>query len=84
MFWYVLFTAYRLDPEMKFRQDILKKYRFDLPAGIEHDYANWEKISTYVGYSLTQSRSRVKKLVSNMVISLIIRMTLLHIDQGKH
>jgi len=44
-------------------QDILKRYRFDLPPGIEHDYANWEKISTFVGYSLTQARARVKKLV---------------------
>ena len=34
-----------------------------MPAGIEHDYANWEKISTFVGYSLTQARARVKKLV---------------------
>jgi hypothetical protein len=49
-------------------QDILKKYRFDLPIGIEHDYANWEKISTYVGYSLTQNRARVKKLVRYQVM----------------
>ncbi len=44
-------------------QNILKQYRFDLPPGIEHDYANWEKITTYVSYSLTQTRARVKKLV---------------------
>ena len=44
-------------------QDILKRYRFDLPEGIEHDYANWEKISTYVSYALTQNRSKVKKAV---------------------
>lgn len=50
-------------PQLTFVQDILKKYRFDLPTGIEHDYANWEKISTFVGYSLTQARARVKKLV---------------------
>ena len=53
-----------------FLQDILKKYRFDLPAGIEHDYSNWEKITTSVSYSLTQTRARVKKLV-RMVIKII-------------
>ena len=46
-----------------FVQNILKRYRFDLPAGIEHDYSNWEKITASVSYSLTQSRARVKKLV---------------------
>lgn len=46
-----------------FLQDILKRYRFDLPPGIEHDYANWEKITVFVSYSLTQTRARVKKLV---------------------
>jgi hypothetical protein len=45
-------------------QDILKRFRFDLPAGIEHDYANWEKVTTAGSYSLTQIRSRLKKLVS--------------------
>jgi hypothetical protein len=44
-------------------QDILKQHQFDLPVGIEHDYANWEKISTFIGYSLTQSRARLKKAV---------------------
>ena len=57
-----MYFAYHMDQLISL-QDILKRYRFDLPAGIEHDYANWEKISTFVGYSLTQSRSRVKKLV---------------------
>ena len=44
-------------------QDILKRYRFDLPAGIEHDLANWEKIGVFVSYTLTQARARVKKVV---------------------
>ena len=56
--------------QLNFLQDILKKYRFDLPSGIEHDYANWEKISTFVGYSLTQTRSRVKKLVCGLMLTL--------------
>jgi hypothetical protein len=53
-------------------QDILKKYRFDLPLGIEHDYANWEKISIFVGYSLTQSCARVKKAVCIIMIDIIL------------
>lgn len=56
--------------QLTFLQDILKKNRFDLPAGIEHDYANWEKISTFVGYSLTQARARVKKLVRVLMLIL--------------
>ncbi|KAF8890256.1 hypothetical protein CPB84DRAFT_1940300 [Gymnopilus junonius] len=36
-------------------RDILKKYHFDLPPGIEHDYANWEKITGVINYSLTQA-----------------------------
>jgi len=51
-------------------QDILKRYRFDLPAGIEHDLANWEKISVFVGYTLTQARARVKKAVWNRILLL--------------
>jgi hypothetical protein len=53
-------------------QDILKKYRFDLPLGIEHNYANWEKISIFVGYSLTQSRAKVKKAVCIIMIDIIL------------
>jgi hypothetical protein len=50
-------------------QDILKRYRFDLPAGIEHDYANWDKIATFVGYTLTQARAKVKKAVRILILS---------------
>ncbi|KAL0570870.1 hypothetical protein V5O48_011095 [Marasmius crinis-equi] len=40
---------------------IVKKFRFDLPPGIEHNTASWEKVSTQVETSLTQIRSAVKK-----------------------
>jgi hypothetical protein len=50
-------------------QDILKRYRFDLPAGIEHDLVNWEKISVFVSYTLTQACARVKKAVRNLIPS---------------
>ena len=53
-------------------QDILKRYRFDLPEGIEHDYANWEKISAYVSYALTQNRSKVKKAVCDYNIHILL------------
>src|SRR5277367_1276466 len=49
-------------------QDIIKRYHFDLPPGIEHDYASWEKISQAVSYSLTQSRARVKKLACDIIL----------------
>ncbi|CAA7263726.1 unnamed protein product [Cyclocybe aegerita] len=60
-------SAYKGDIPRNHVLDILKRYRFDLPAGIEHDYANWEKISTFVGYSLTQTRARVKKLIKDSI-----------------
>jgi hypothetical protein len=44
-------------------QDIIRKFRFDLPVGIEHDYASWEKIKREVSYALTQLRAKVKKIV---------------------
>ena len=56
--------------QLTFLQDILKKYHFDLPVGIEHDYANWEKISMFVGYLLTQTCARVKKLVCVLMLTL--------------
>jgi hypothetical protein len=68
-------------------QDILKRYPFELPVGIEHDYADWEKISIFVGYSLTQSRARVKKLVCVSELCFVFhpdrRLMFLHIDQGQ-
>ncbi|KAF7342691.1 hypothetical protein MSAN_02027000 [Mycena sanguinolenta] len=42
---------------------ILKKYRFDIPPGLEHYLANWAKIVTAVQYALTQRRSKIKKLI---------------------
>ncbi|KAH7905229.1 hypothetical protein BJ138DRAFT_1118660 [Hygrophoropsis aurantiaca] len=42
---------------------LLKKNRFDLPPGIECNAAQWEKVVVYTGESLTQTRSRLKKLL---------------------
>ncbi|PPQ96650.1 hypothetical protein CVT26_010632 [Gymnopilus dilepis] len=46
---------------------ILKRLRFDLPVGIEHDYANWEKVTTFVSDALTQIRSKMKKQIRDSV-----------------
>ncbi|KAJ6524032.1 hypothetical protein B0H19DRAFT_1254191 [Mycena capillaripes] len=46
---------------------ILKKHRFDLPAGIEHNPANWAKVRTAVEGALTQLRSKFKKLITKSV-----------------
>lgn len=55
-----------------------------MPAGIEHDYANWEKISTFVGYSLTQARARVKKLVRSLkFLSSRLHVISVLLDQGE-
>ncbi|KAF8952144.1 hypothetical protein BDZ97DRAFT_1880774 [Flammula alnicola] len=55
-------SAYKGDIPRNHILNILKRYRFDLPAGIEHDYSNWEKITASVSYSLTQTRARVRNL----------------------
>jgi hypothetical protein len=61
-------SAYKGDIPRNHILNILKRYRFDMPPGIEHDYANWEKITTAVSYSLTQTRARVKKLVRDSIV----------------
>ncbi|KDR65174.1 hypothetical protein GALMADRAFT_44440, partial [Galerina marginata CBS 339.88] len=60
-------SAYKGDIPRNHILDILKRYRFDLPAGIEHDYSNWEKITAAVSYALTQTRARVKKLIRDSI-----------------
>ncbi|KJA16143.1 hypothetical protein HYPSUDRAFT_148190, partial [Hypholoma sublateritium FD-334 SS-4] len=60
-------SAYKGDIPRNHILSILKRYRFGLPSGIEHDYSNWEKITTAVSYSLTQTRARVKKLVRDSI-----------------
>ncbi|KIJ89892.1 hypothetical protein K443DRAFT_15720 [Laccaria amethystina LaAM-08-1] len=61
-------SAYKGDIPCNHILNILKRYRFDMPPGIEHDYANWEKITTAVSYSLTQTHARVKKLVQDSIV----------------
>ncbi|KAF8905266.1 hypothetical protein CPB84DRAFT_1676821, partial [Gymnopilus junonius] len=63
----VKISAYKGDIPRNHVLDILKRYRFDLPQGIKHDYSSWEKITTFVSYSLTQARARVKKLIRDSI-----------------
>ncbi|KAF8143274.1 hypothetical protein K438DRAFT_1524076, partial [Mycena galopus ATCC 62051] len=42
--------------------EILKKHRFDLPAGIEHNPADFSKVIGAIQEALTQKRSKFKKL----------------------
>ncbi|KAJ6614902.1 hypothetical protein B0H10DRAFT_1950308 [Mycena sp. CBHHK59/15] len=43
--------------------EILKKHRFDLPAGIEHNLADFSKVIAAAQEVLTQKRSKFKKLI---------------------
>ncbi|PPQ78597.1 hypothetical protein CVT26_005315 [Gymnopilus dilepis] len=47
--------------------EILRRFRFDLPPGIEHDYANWEKVTTQVSDTLTQIRAKMKKQIRESI-----------------
>ncbi|KAJ6625277.1 hypothetical protein B0H10DRAFT_1783210, partial [Mycena sp. CBHHK59/15] len=42
--------------------DILKKHRYDLPPGIEHNPADFSKVIAAIQEALTQKRSKFKKL----------------------
>ncbi|KAJ7246182.1 hypothetical protein C8J57DRAFT_1360831 [Mycena rebaudengoi] len=43
---------------------ILKKYRFDIPPGLEHNQADWAKVISAVQDALTQKRSKIKKAIN--------------------
>ncbi|KAI0741213.1 hypothetical protein C8Q76DRAFT_791551 [Earliella scabrosa] len=43
--------------------DICRNYRWDLPAGIEHDHAKWAKVKRAARDALTQVRGKIKKLL---------------------
>ncbi|KAJ6619621.1 hypothetical protein B0H10DRAFT_1946671 [Mycena sp. CBHHK59/15] len=45
--------------------EILKIRRFDLPAGIEHNPADFAKVNSAVQEALTQKRSKFKKLIKH-------------------
>ncbi|KAF8880365.1 hypothetical protein CPB84DRAFT_1687624 [Gymnopilus junonius] len=60
-------STYKGDIPRNHVLDILKKYHFDLLPGIEHDYANWEKMTRVVNYSLTQAHVKVKKLIRDSI-----------------
>jgi len=66
-------------------QNILKRYWFNLPPGLEHDHANWEKVIGQVGYALTQACARVKKAVWMVLFTLQSLIFISNIpDQGEH
>jgi hypothetical protein len=50
---------------LSYPQAILKKYRFDIPPGLENNKADWDKIVAAVQDALTQRRSTIKKAVSD-------------------
>lgn len=54
---------------------ILKKHRFDLPAGIEHNPANWAKVMKAVQDALTQLRSKFKKSVRRIRLLIPLPLT---------
>ncbi|KAJ7900723.1 hypothetical protein B0H14DRAFT_3423333 [Mycena olivaceomarginata] len=42
---------------------VLKKFRFDIPPGLEHYPADWAKVVGASQYALTQRRSKIKKVI---------------------
>ncbi|KAJ7450579.1 hypothetical protein FB451DRAFT_1410273 [Mycena latifolia] len=58
-------TVYAGDGPKNILLAIIKKYRFGVPAGLENIPADWAKIVDAVQESLTQQRSKLKKLPQN-------------------
>ncbi|KAJ6591420.1 hypothetical protein B0H10DRAFT_1960746 [Mycena sp. CBHHK59/15] len=56
-------SAYKGNIPKQILYAILKKHRFDLPPGIEHNSANWVKVCKAVQEAFTQLRSKVKKAI---------------------
>jgi hypothetical protein len=50
--------------DAEYHQDIIKKLRFDLPAGLEQNPVDYNKVVSEAQEALTQQRSQFKKLVS--------------------
>jgi hypothetical protein len=45
-------------------QEVIKRLRFGIPDGLENIPADWGKVVSFTEYSLTQRRSKMKKVVS--------------------
>ncbi|KAJ7277335.1 hypothetical protein C8J57DRAFT_1504167 [Mycena rebaudengoi] len=58
-------STYKGTSPTKVLSSILKKHRFDLPPGIEHNKADFDKVTSAIQDALTQKRSRFKKLIGN-------------------
>ncbi|KAL1942831.1 hypothetical protein VTO73DRAFT_5071 [Trametes versicolor] len=56
-------AAYKGPVALNHVLDIVKRMRFGIPAGLEHNSANWHKVTTSVQGIQTQIRSTVKKEV---------------------
>ncbi|KAJ7659978.1 hypothetical protein B0H17DRAFT_1211677 [Mycena rosella] len=56
-------SAYKGSVPKQILYGILKKHRFDLPPGIEHNPANWRKVTHGVEEALTQLRAKFKKAI---------------------
>ncbi|KAL4258124.1 hypothetical protein AB1N83_009292 [Pleurotus pulmonarius] len=59
--------AYKGDPPTEQLLSIIRKFQFDLPVGIERNPADWAKVITTCQESLTQLRSKFKKVIANSV-----------------
>ncbi|KAJ7893160.1 hypothetical protein B0H14DRAFT_3427641 [Mycena olivaceomarginata] len=56
-------TIYKGDGPKNVLLGIIKKYRFDIPDGVEKIPADWAKIVAEVQEALTQKCSKIKKLI---------------------
>ncbi|KAJ7796054.1 hypothetical protein B0H14DRAFT_2620315 [Mycena olivaceomarginata] len=56
-------TIYKGDGPKNVLLGIIKKYRFDIPDGVEKIPADWAKIVAEVQEALTQKYSKIKKLI---------------------
>ncbi|KAF7378117.1 hypothetical protein MSAN_00236000 [Mycena sanguinolenta] len=56
-------NIYKGDAATEILLGILKKFRFDIPPGLENIPADWAKVTAAVQYALTQRRAAIKKTI---------------------
>ncbi|KAJ6613792.1 hypothetical protein B0H10DRAFT_2270072, partial [Mycena sp. CBHHK59/15] len=74
-------SAYKGNIPKQILYAILKKHRFDLPPGIEHNSANWAKVGKAVQEAFTQLHSKVKKAVSPTLLPATQRKNIFELTQ---
>ncbi|KAJ7685822.1 hypothetical protein B0H17DRAFT_941062, partial [Mycena rosella] len=74
-------SAYKGSVPKQILYGILKKHRFDLAPGIEHNLANWGKVTHAVEEALTQLSAKFKKAADVLILPSADRKNIFQLTQ---